>query len=226
MIDANLNLKICGVTNIATAMYCAELGAGAVGAVFYEASPRFVSVQQAQANFRGLPEWVARVGVFVDMPADETVAIARKVGLDTVQMHGSESVGDMVAVMSAGFHVVKVLKTSGKKLLEEAARMPQAAGILVECGKGILPGGNGAVWEWADAAPLAGSRHFALAGGLTPANLKHAALSSKADAWDVSSGVEVAPGMKDMWAVAQVIAVAKKLAPCAENFWKGRSYAL
>ncbi len=220
MIDANLNLKICGITDSATAKYCAQAGAGALGVVFYNNSPRFVSVLQAQDILSDLPERVAKVGVFVDMNAEEMIRIANTVPLDTVQMHGNESVSDITAVMRAGFHVVKVLKTSGKKLVEEAGGLPQAAGILVECGNGVLPGGNGAVWTWSDASPLAGSRRFALAGGLTPANLKRAALCSQADAWDVSSGVESSPGRKDLMAVAKLIEVAKTLATSAGFFWK------
>lgn len=220
MFEARHNLKICGVTDHATARHCAEAGAGAVGVVFYEKSPRNVGLPQAREIFRLLPDHVARVGVFVDMRSEDMVAIAREVSLDTVQMHGRESPGEVEAVMRAGFHVVKVLKTSGKKLSEEAGRMPQAVGILVECGKGTLPGGNGAVWDWNEAAVLAGVRTFAVAGGLTPANFRQAALSSRADAWDVSSGVEVSPGRKDPSAVAELLAVAGRLAPCERLFWK------
>ncbi|MDD4101236.1 MAG: phosphoribosylanthranilate isomerase [Kiritimatiellae bacterium] len=220
MIDANFNLKICGITDATTAMFCAQAGAGAVGAVFYKKSPRNVSVTQARDIFSRLPENVARVGVCVDMTAQEMIQIAHEVNLDTVQMHGCESVSDVAMVLQSGFHVVKVLKTAGKMLVEEASRIPQAAGILVECGKGILPGGNGAVWDWSAAAGLAGLRAFAVAGGLAPGNIRRAALCSKADAWDVSSGVETEPGLKDMSAVTALIGTVKQLGPCDRLFWR------
>ncbi len=220
MFDATLNLKICGITDPATARCCADSGAGAVGVVFYENSPRNVSVARARYIFGHLPDHVARVGVFVDMSAEDMVRIARDVPLDTVQMHGSETAGVIEAVMRAGLHVVKVLKTSGEKLVEEARGIPHAAGILVECGKGMLPGGNGAAWDWKGAAVLAGMRRFAVAGGLTPGNIRAAALSSLADAWDVSSGVESAPGRKDLAAVTALLDVVKRLAPCERLFWK------
>lgn len=200
------NLKICGITTRATARFCAEAGVGALGAVFFRKSPRYVTPQQARAQFEGLPASVSRVGVFVDMPFLELLDTARAAALDTVQLHGSETSADILAAQRDGFRVIKVLKVTGEALLSAARTLPATAGILVECGKGTLPGGNGAVWNWADAAPLAEVRPFALAGGLTPDNLIEAATLSRAAAWDLSSGVETAPGVKDHDAIARVVA--------------------
>lgn len=216
------NLKICGITTPETARFCAAAGVGALGAVFFKQSPRHVTPRQARQLFEGLPARVARVGVFVDLPAEELSDIAREAGLDTVQLHGNETPDDIVAAQEAGFHVVKVLKVSGEKLLERARAIPATAGILVECGTGTLPGGNGAVWNWADAAPLAEMRPFALAGGLNPRNLAEAARLSQAAAWDVSSGVELAPGIKDHGALHDLFCAAQKLESLHRAFfWKG-----
>lgn len=198
------NLKICGITTRETARFCADCGVEALGAVFYAKSPRHVTPQKARAMFEGLPPRVARVGVFVDLPADELLATARAAALDTVQLHGSEPAATVAAALAAGFRVIKVLKTTGPALLDAARAVPDAAGLLVECGKGTLPGGNGAAWNWADAAPLAAVRPFALAGGLTPDNLETAARLSQASAWDLSSGVESAPGVKDHAAIRRL----------------------
>ena len=200
------NLKICGITTRETARFCAEAGVGALGAVFFNKSPRHVTPRQARALFDGLSPAVARVGVFVDMPPDELIATAREAALDTVQLHGNEGAADVMAAQRAGFRVVKVLKVTGEKLVEAARALPVSVGILVECGKGVLPGGNGAPWNWAGAAPLAAERAFALAGGLTPANLAEAARLSHAVAWDISSGVETAPGIKDHAKIMRAIA--------------------
>jgi len=200
------NLKICGITTRETARFCAEAGVGALGAVFFRKSPRYVTPQQARAQFAGLPATVARVGVFVDMPILELLDTAREADLDAVQLHGSEALDDLLAVQQAGFRVIKVLKVTGEALLGSARGLPATAGILVECGKGTLPGGNGAAWNWADAAPLAAARPFALAGGLTPDNLIEAATRSRAAAWDMSTGVETAPGIKDHGAIARAVA--------------------
>jgi phosphoribosylanthranilate isomerase len=216
------NLKICGITTQETARFCAEAGVGALGAVFFAKSPRHVTPLQARVLFEGLPERIARVGVFVDVPAGQLVAMAREAALDTVQLHGSEPLATIRAAQQAGFHVVKVLKSSGEKMLAEARTFPQEVGILIECGRGTLPGGNGAVWNWADAAPLSNLCPFALAGGLTPQNLREAARLSHAAAWDVSSGVESEPGLKDHEAIRDLLENARKIeAPQHLNFWKG-----
>ena len=82
--------------------------------------------------------------------------------------------------------------------------------MLVECGRGVLPGGNGTVWQWADAAALSGVRPFAIAGGLSPDNVAAALAVSGASAVDVSSGVECAPGVKDLARVRSFIAAARE----------------
>ena len=216
------NLKICGITTRDTACFCAEAGAGALGAVFFKRSPRCVTPRHARMLFEGLSSNVARVGVFVDMPPEEMVATAREASLDTVQLHGNEPLSAILAAQHAGFHVIKVLKATGTALLESAHLLPPTVGILVECGRGTLPGGNGAAWNWADAAPLAAVRPFGLAGGLTPDNLREAARLSQCVAWDVSSGVETAPGVKDHAAVLTLLHSARDLDSTDHKpFWKG-----
>lgn len=220
------NLKICGITARETARLCADLGVGALGAVFFPGSPRCVTPGQARLLFEGLPETVARVGVFVDRPSGEVLDMARAAALDTVQLHGGETAADCLALHRAGFRVIKVLKTTGIPLVAAARGYPPEIGILVECGTGSLPGGNGAAWNWREAAPLATQRPFALAGGLTPHNLPAAMRLSGAVAWDMSSGVERAPGVKDHAAI-EVLArllragtdVPAACPPPANRFW-------
>jgi phosphoribosylanthranilate isomerase len=163
--------------------------------------------------------------VFVDMPIQELIETARVAALDTVQLHGSEPLSDILAVQRAGFHVVKVLKVVGTPLLNAASELPASVGILVECGTGILPGGNGARWNWGDAALLADLRPFALAGGLTPENLAEAANLSRARAWDISSGVETSPGVKNHVAILNIVNTLADMTRCqpetsdASHFW-------
>ena len=199
------NLKICGITNRETAHFCADAGVGALGVVFFRKSPRAVTPEGAHAIFQGLSRQVSRVGVFVDMPVADVIATARQAGLDSVQFHGSEPLEDLLAVQREGFRVIKVLKVTGEPLLKAASVLPETVGILVECGKGVLPGGNGAAWSWAEAAPLAALRPFALAGGLTPENIAEAAGLSRAVAWDLSSGVETEPGMKNHLTILKTV---------------------
>jgi phosphoribosylanthranilate isomerase len=217
-------LKICGITRKPDALLCAEAGAGALGAVFYEKSPRYVTPAQARSLFDGLPDSIARVGVFVDLPPEGVIAIGQAAALDTVQLHGNESLKTIDAVMAAGFHVVKVFKSTGDDLLAAARALPPQVGILIECGKGILPGGNAAIWNWGDAAPLANHRPIAIAGGLHPINIAVAARTSQAAGFDVSSGVEAAPGIKDEAAVTAFMQAMTGVPRPVDPFsWKGQS---
>ena len=219
------NLKICGITSAGTARYCSGLGIGALGAVFFEGSPRYVTPARAREIFKGLPPATARVGVFVDKTADEVIAMARKAGLDTVQLHGGESAVTCRLVQQAGFRVIKVIRSGGASLVTAARALPSGVGVLVECGRGVLPGGNGAVWQWQTAAPLAAERAFAMAGGLNSANILEASRRSGAAAWDISSGVERAPGVKDHAAIGTLAQrlrdtlASGKLACRAPGFW-------
>ena len=215
-------IKICGITRRPDALFCAAAGVGALGAVFYGKSPRNVSPAQARYLFEDLPAQIARVGVFVDASAAAMIATARAAALDTVQMHGEETMETIHAVLDAGFHVVKVLGRRGEDWLAAARALPPQVGILVECGRGALPGGNGLAWNWSKAAPLAQFRAFAIAGGLNPQNLAQVARDSLATGFDASSGVETAPGLKDEAAVRAFLRAACELPVGAHPFsWKG-----
>ncbi len=218
------HVKICGITRKQDAQLCAEAGAGAVGVVFYEKSPRNVTGFQAQDLLKGLPREIARVGVFVNAPVDLMLKTARQAGLDTIQMHGEETVEKIDALLREGFHVVQALKRTGPELLAAARALPPRVDILVECGRGALPGGNGLAWNWSKAAPLAQFRRFAIAGGLHPQNLATVARDSRASGFDASSGVETAPGLKDEAAVRAFLRAAAALPPASLPFsWKGNS---
>lgn len=203
----------------ATAEFCAAHGAGAVGLVFYPPSPRALTIGKAKAVVQGLPPEVARVGVFVDMQTEKIREIAEKVGLTSVQLHGSESNAAVQILLDTGLHVIRVLRNKGDLLQKEACMVPSCAGILVECGESFMPGGTGTAWEWQEAAVLHGLRPFAIAGGLTPDNLSLAAGQSLATAWDLSSGVEISPGQKDHNKIRQVLQVAGDLFRSSVNFW-------
>ncbi len=216
------HVKICGITRRHDARFCADAGVGALGAVFYPRSPRFVAPVAARTLFAGLDPRIARVGVFVDATPEAMIAAAREAALDVVQMHGEETLADIEAVQHAGFRVVKVLRSVNAELLAEARALPPPTGILVECGQGELPGGNGIAWDWAAAAALAAIRPFAIAGGLHPGNLAAAAQASRAAGFDASSGLETAPGAKDEAAVRAFLLAAADLPPAPLPFsWKG-----
>ncbi len=205
------SLKICGISDPDTALFCAEQGAGAIGVVFFPKSPRNVSAQQAAEVLAPLPEGVAKVGVFVNMPIEKLLQTAKTAKLTTIQMHGHESNDDIERALHSGYRVIKVLKSSGEQLLKDADNLPPKSGVMVELSQGILPGGNGAAWNWTKASILNGKHSFALAGGLTAKNLQEAAMASCATAFDLSSAVENAPGVKDRNKIIELINVAENL---------------
>ena len=216
------HVKICGITRRQDALLCAEAGVGALGAVFYAKSPRCIEPAAARKLFEGLDPQIARVGVFVNASVDAMLRTSRIAALDVVQMHGEETAEKIEAVLREGFRVVQAIKRTGPELLAAARALPPQVGLLVECGRGALPGGNGLAWNWSKAAPLAQFRAFAIAGGLNPQNLAQVARDSLATGFDASSGVETAPGLKDEAAVRAFLRAACELPVGAHPFsWKG-----
>lgn len=208
----SVEIKICGLTDPDEALACVAAGADAIGLVFYPPSPRHLDLSRARAITAVLPAHVARVGVFVDADAATLLHTAVEVGLTALQLHGAGSLAALPHLLHTPYRVIAVLCTT-EKLLETAAALPSTISILVECGRGVLPGGNGAPWKWADTAPLAAIRPFAVAGGITPDTVAEALQAAQAAAVDVSSGVESRPGRKDPALVGHLIRRAR--AACA-----------
>jgi phosphoribosylanthranilate isomerase len=206
-------IKICGLTNPSEALACAELGADAIGLVFYPKSPRNVSVEQALAITAALPERVAKVGVFVDPDLDTLNNIVKQCGLSCVQFHGKES-PEFITTFKKGSDalIVKGLFTEKRPSFENADDY-KVDGYLVECGKGRLPGGNAMAWNWACAKEFAHNHPLVLAGGLAPDNVAKAIADCMPDAVDASSSLEAAPGRKDLNKVRPFIEQIRQTAP-------------
>ncbi|MBI5581488.1 MAG: phosphoribosylanthranilate isomerase [Deltaproteobacteria bacterium] len=200
-----VQVKICGLTRVDEAVACAQAGARAIGCVFYAKSPRCVTAATAREIRRALPPEITCVGVFVDEPFEGIMALAAHTGFTAVQLHGSESPQVVQLLRREGLFVIKALFAERAPGIEAASGFPASA-FLVECGQGPLPGGNARAWEWGRAAAL-GERHpLILAGGLDPQNAAQSVRAALPDAVDVSSGVEVRPGRKDIRKVEQFIA--------------------
>ncbi len=199
-------VKICGLTVPEEARGCAELGVDAIGLVFYPPSPRHLTLSQAAAVTQALPPHVASVGVFVNPTMETLSAAIDACGLSVVQFHGNEP-PELVARISSSFHipVIKALFATRQPGLDDAARF-QGATFLVECGKGRLPGGNAETWDWSSARGFVLSHATLLAGGLAPDNVTEAIGACLPDAVDASSGLELAPGRKDLDKVARFLA--------------------
>ena len=205
-------VKICGLSTPDTMEAALASGADQVGLVFFPRSPRHVRLDQARAlaaQARGRAEIVA---LTVDAEDALVDAIMAEVGPDWLQLHGAESADRVASLRSrTGRRIMKALGIGTAADLEAAgAHQGIADRILFDARPpqhAALPGGNGQPFDWTvlrDAVP-----GFMLSGGLTSANVVEALRISRATAVDVSSGVESAPGRKDVGKIADFVRAAK-----------------
>lgn len=187
-------VKVCGITRREDALLAADLGASAVGFVFWPHSPRYVEPEAAAEIARALPADVAPVGVFVDPPLDDVRRIAARVGLAAVQLHGDEP-----ATLCDGlpYRVLKAVPVAGAATRAAAERVPRRVTVLLDARDPVRRGGTGRTVDWGVAAEVAARRRIFLAGGLGPGNVGEALRTVRPYGVDVSSGVETRPGRKD-----------------------------
>lgn len=205
-------IKVCGLTRPDEAAASVDLGADAIGLVFYPKSPRNVTNYQAADITAQLPDHVAAVGVFVNPEMEMLIQAINQCGLHTVQLHGTESPNFVENLKKrTAANVVKALFSARAPGFEQAGRYDVNA-YLVECGAGRLPGGNAEGWDWALAEPMVHRYPLILAGGLDPQTVSQAIAASRPDAVDASSGLEAAPGRKDLTKVAQFIRAVQQTA--------------
>ncbi len=199
-------VKICGITNIPDALAASEAGADAVGFIFYEGSPRFVSPETAREIARALPPSIVKVGVFVDAAEEDIQHAVVACGLSILQFHGNESPEDCTRF---GLMSMKAFRVRDESILPTLASYPTDAWLLDAC-SGDKLGGSGATfnWELAVRARELGRPIF-LAGGLTPENVAEAVRQVRPYGVDVSSGVENAPGRKNHDKVRAFVRAAK-----------------
>jgi phosphoribosylanthranilate isomerase len=190
-----IRIKICGITNLEDALLAVELGADALGFIFYPKSPRKVAPETAREIIAQLPPFVASVGVFVNEAAAVVQELAAKVRLDWVQLHGQESPG---YCRGLGRRVIKGFRIKDEISLKELAPYQGAvqAFLLDTYKKGQL-GGTGETFNWRLAREAKKYGRIILAGGLTPENVAQAIAIALPAGVDTASGIEAAPGKKD-----------------------------
>jgi phosphoribosylanthranilate isomerase len=201
-----VRVKICGITNEADALAAVEAGADALGFMFYDGSPRHVSVGVAAGIIRQLPPFVVSVGVFVD-PSEQFVdEVIQKCRVMAIQLHGNET-----PAFCARFKipVIKAFRVHSEETVKQLPQYLTNAWLLDSFVPG-KPGGTGEKFNW-DLAIHAKQhgRPILLAGGLTPENVEAAVRRVEPYGVDVSSGVESAPGKKDHAKLKKFIAAAK-----------------
>ncbi len=212
-LEMSLKVKICGITNVLDALAAVDAGADALGFVFYERSPRFVTVQCVREIIGALPPFVAKVGVFVNAPEELVKRTIRQCGLDTLQFHGDET---PQFCRTFGLKTIKAFRIRDQQSLARLADYTEEAWLLDSDVSGKL-GGSGTKFNWELASEAKKmKRPIILAGGLTPENVAEAIRIVHPYAVDVSSGVESAPGKKDPVKMRDFIRMARVEARRAE----------
>jgi len=190
----SVKVKICGITSVADGVAAAEAGADMIGLMFYERSPRNLSIATAAEISRALSPFIVKVGVFVNPTEDAVLRAIGECGVTLLQFHGEEGPEfcTQFGVMS-----MKAFRVRDAAALDALPHYPTDA-YLLDAYSPDAHGGTGAKFNWdlAIAAKQHGKPIF-LAGGLTPENVGEAVRKVAPFGVDVSSGVESAPGKKD-----------------------------
>jgi phosphoribosylanthranilate isomerase len=187
-------VKVCGICRAEDAELAIQLGAAAIGFVFWPDSPRYCEPDRAQAIAARLPRHITLVGVFVDQPVDDVIQIAEQVPLGAVQLHGTESLTDFGRVRQP---LIKAVPVAEGLELSTIDSLPEGVTVLLDAHDPIRRGGTGRTIDWKVAAAIAARRRTILSGGLNAANVREAIAEVRPHMIDVSSGVESAPGRKD-----------------------------
>ena len=223
-----VRVKIEGLRDPRTAVRVAQMGADAIGMVFAE-SPRWVSPEQARAIVDVLPPWVSTVGVFVDADADTINRVVERTRIGYVQLHGDEP---PEAPSRISVPCIKAFRVRDDGWLGEVrdwlAATParsNVAAVLLDAYSPTVRGGTGERFKWdlvADAraaGALAGVDPIVLAGGLDSKCVGQAIELVKPWAVDVASGVEKAPGVKNLRKVADFIRATLEGDELKSEFW-------
>ncbi len=201
-------VKICGITSIKDAQNVCDSGADAIGLVFYEKSPRNVSIEQAKEICESLPPFISTVALFLDASAEFVNSVLASVPVDLLQFHGSES-PEYCASFNRPY--IKAVGIKGMSSDNDFAQFKKytdqfsdAKGFLVDSHDKGKAGGTGEIFDW-KSTPQNIDKPIILAGGLNPDNIAQAIQQTHVYAVDLSTGVESSPGVKDKQKIMQLM---------------------
>ena len=207
-VAGSLFVKICGIVNLPDAECAIDAGADALGFIFYPKSSRFLDVEKASRLFRDLPKQIVKVGVFVDEPHDFLEQYIEELSLDYVQLHGHESPKYCSEVSAK---VIKGLRIRNQNDIMSVGDY-RVSFYLLDAFSEKEFGGTGKTFDWKIAleAKKVLTSPIILSGGLNPGNVAEAVKVVRPYGVDVSSGVEVSPGVKDHMKIREFVNKAKE----------------
>lgn len=214
----SIAVKICGINSRAAVEAAVHNGARYVGFIFYPPSPRYVAPEDAAQLAALVPPHITKVGVFVDPDPVQIDDTLLHLPLDMLQFHGTESPRNIDELRyTFRLPMIKAIKVSEAADVDTASGFEGHADYLMFDAKppasqpGLLPGGNALSFDWTLLKGRTWKTPWFLSGGLHAGNLAEAVRESGASIVDVSSGVELRPGLKDPDKIAEFLAVAAKL---------------
>lgn len=196
--DAATRVKVCGLTRLEDARLAVDLGAWALGLIFYERSPRRCRTAEAERIAGFLRGRAEVVGVFVNASLDDVVRRHERVGFSMLQLHGDEGPAYCAtAARRTGVPVIKAAQVADRGDVQALAAFREVDFHLVDARVAGLRGGTGQTVDPALLADRSSDLPLILSGGLTPANVGAAVEATQPFAVDTASGTEAAPGVKD-----------------------------
>lgn len=197
-------VKICGITTVEQGIEIAEMGADAIGFILHQKSPRYIPPQEISIIIASLPPFTKCVGVFVNEPLESLLEIMHATGLDIAQLSGDESEAYTRQLTSKNIQWLQAFR------IREAADIKQvehysARYLLLDAWSEDAYGGTGQTFDWKLLDGIRDHTRIILAGGINPDNIEDVIRDVRPFAVDVSSGVEISPGIKDLNRVKQLL---------------------
>lgn len=205
-----VRIKICGITNKQDAIEASGLGVDMLGFVLYKNSKRYIEPKNIRDVLNEVPDTIAKVGVFVDENAKKVIEIAQDCSLDMLQFHGKES-PEYCAQFKDSYKIIKAFRIQDKKSLENINGY-DVDYYLLDTHIDGLKGGTGKTFDWKLIEGYELLKPVILSGGLTPENVGSAIQNVAPYGVDVSSGVEVSPGKKDLKLMKEFVDNVRKIA--------------
>lgn len=200
-------VKICGITQLDDALAAIHYGADALGFVFYDKSPRFLNIEQANSLFNNIPPFINKVALFVNAEHDYVNDALDKLSIDVLQFHGDEDEAFCSSFNKPYLKAIRMRDTTN--LNDIADTYSSASGLLLDAFDSAQYGGTGQTFNWS-LVPKQCNLPIILAGGLNTQNVYDAVQNTGVYAVDVSSGVEKSKGLKDHQLIKQFMHEVKR----------------